>query len=339
MTVRTAPQPLNRRAFVAGATLVGVSLSACHREAAVSPEPSPTADACVSAVRKELRFLTWNVFMMPPWTGESPRNTLRAAMIAEVLREEDYDVLCLQKVFDPAARAVLERALAPRYRHRFGPANDSCSPLLNSGVWVLSKVPLFGHREIQFDECGEIECLSRKGGILLFGACGGTSFGLIATHLQGEEGDAYTVLNDRVRAKQMEALRDRFLLPYAASSMPFIICGDLNTPRFTRMFHRESPNYTAMLRRFGAENGRDERITLDDTEANQLAIDKTGRKSEMDYVLVHRAGSALVVERERRIFRRGGWDDSARNRVDLSYRYAVGAKITFGTSPEAPAGG
>jgi hypothetical protein len=174
-----------------------------------------------------------------------------------------------------------------------------------------------------------IECLSRKGAILVFGQCQATPFQIIATHLQGEEGTDYTALNNQVRARQMEAIRDRLIEPHAAPGAPVFVCGDMCTPRFTEPHRHESPNYTAMLDTFGAKNGPEERITLDDSlAANQLAVDKTGRRNELDYILVRPNGRALRVERTRHVFQRGGWD-SPGNRVDLSYRYAVGATITF----------
>jgi len=85
-----------------------------------------------------------------------------------------------------------------------------------------------------------------------------------------------------------------------------------------------------MLSNFRAENGREFRVTLDDSLAdNDLASDNTGRKNELDYVMIRANDCELTVERERHIFRRTGWDSSGKNRRDLSYRYAVSAAIQF----------
>ena len=85
-----------------------------------------------------------------------------------------------------------------------------------------------------------------------------------------------------------------------------------------------------MIDALGVENGSQARITLDDSRlANDLATDNTGRRNELDYVLVRANGSVLTTERTRHVFRRSGWDNSPADRLDLSYRYAVGARVTF----------
>jgi endonuclease/exonuclease/phosphatase family metal-dependent hydrolase len=268
--------------------------------------------------------------MMPPWVRESPRNGPRAAAIGEVLRGERYDILCLEKAFDSGARAVIGDALGERYPYRYGPANDVPGVEINSGVWVLSRLPLTDYQEIEFADCRGIECFSRKGAVLLSGRCGTAPFRLVVTHLQGEEGPVFTEKNQRVRQAQMRQLRDQLLTPNLEPNVPFILCGDLGTPRFTEV-GSESPPYREMLATFGAQNGSEARITLDEArDGNTLATAGSNRKNELDYILVRPNGCALTVQRERRIFKRAGWDDSPAQRPDLSYRYAVVGTVTFG---------
>ncbi len=273
--------------------------------------------------------------MMPKWISESPSNDARARAIAAVLLEPefDFDILCLQKVFDSGARAILEQALAGRYPHRFGPANDSCSLKLNSGVWLLSRYPMTDYQEIQFSDCSSWECFSRKGALLVSGTCGATPFRLIVTHLQGEEGPRFTKENQAIRDGQMREIRDRLITPHLEPKAPFIICGDFGTPRVTEDGRSETESYRGMLATLGSENGAELRITLDDSRANnQLAISDTGRRNELDYVLLRTNGFQLSAERTRHVFRRGGWD-AQQQRTDLSYRYGVSATLRFGAEP------
>jgi endonuclease/exonuclease/phosphatase family metal-dependent hydrolase len=307
-------------------TAAGEALSCAGTQVLPVTRPDPLRfNACPARLR--LSILTWNIFMMPEWLGESPENQARAAAIAKTLLEQNFDILCLQKVFDGKARAVLERALSARYPHRYGPANDGCL-LLNSGVWVLSRYPLLDYQEIEFGECDSWECYSRKGALLVSGTCGGTPFRLIATHLQGEEGASFTPENQAIRDLQMLEIRDRLIVPHREAKVPFVVCGDFGTPRFANARGDESASYHKMLRTLGVENGRESRITLDEVD-NQLAKSDTARRNEVDYVLVSNNGFELGVERARCVFRRTGWD-SAQGRSDLSYHYAVSAKLTFG---------
>ncbi len=273
--------------------------------------------------------------MMPEWLCESPRNVPRAAAVAAELLARDFDILCLEKVFDDAARQVLTGALSERYPFQYGPANDGPSLEASSGVWVLSREELVNYAEIEYRSCASWECLSRKGAIFLTGACGGQPYHLIATHLQGEEGKYFTASHQKVRDEQVEQLAAELVAPNLTQGVPFFFCGDFATPRFNGGTTLESEGYLHLLRTLGAVNGSDVRITCDDSlEDNALAQGDTKVKSELDYVLVRGNGCPLRVERTRHVFRRPGWD-APTNRVDLSYRYAVSARIAFGEEGSA----
>jgi endonuclease/exonuclease/phosphatase family metal-dependent hydrolase len=315
---------LTRRDFLGSMAVTGGALGCAEIPPVTHPDPA-RFDACPKA--RTLSILTWNVFMMPEWIKESPFNQSRARAIAATLLEQDFDILCLQKVFDHAALAIIENALGARYPHRYGPANDGCL-LLSSGVWVLSRYPLVDYQEIQFSECSSWECFSRKGALLLSGTCGSTPFRLVATHLQGEEGSSFTKTNQAIRFRQMRQIRDRLILPHLEPSVPFIVCGDFGTPRFANSRGEETDAYRSMLATLGVENGAPFRITLDEID-NQIAKSKSARRNELDYIFVRKNGFALDVERTRNVFKRDGWDPQ-QHRTDLSYRYAVSAKVYFG---------
>jgi endonuclease/exonuclease/phosphatase family metal-dependent hydrolase len=268
--------------------------------------------------------------MMPPWVHLSPRNDERASAIAAELLEHDFDIVCLQKAFDASAREIIEAAVTARYPHRYGPANDSCGLKLNSGLWVLSRHPLTDYRAIEFDACGGVECFARKGALLVSGACRRTPFRLVVAHLQGEEGPRFTEEHQRIRDAQMKQIRDALVTPYLEPSVPFLLCGDFGTPRFSDEGDRETESYRRMLANFGAENGVEARLTFaDDKSANGLAVENSGRRNELDYILLRANGARVDVQRALHIFRRGGWDSPGSARHDLSYRYAVGARVTI----------
>jgi endonuclease/exonuclease/phosphatase family metal-dependent hydrolase len=290
--------------------------------------PAPPARPIVAqqappADHAALKILTWNIWMMPAFTFQSPLNTRRAAAIAASLEELDYDIICFEKAFDGAARAVLSKALGMRYPHRYGPANSGFSLKVNSGVWVFSRFPLTVVREIQFRDCAGIECLSRKGAMLLEGAFEGHAFQIVAAHLQGEAGNIFTEAHQQVRNRQMAQIRDELLTPHTKSGVPLFLCGDFDTPR-------SSGGYQVMLKIFGDPgNGAESRITLvDDCAVNDLAMGNHGRRDELDYILVRSGGAALDAEWHLRPLRSYGWDGRT-TRKDLSYRYAVEAFIRF----------
>jgi len=269
--------------------------------------------------------------MMPGWTLQSPRNETRAAAIAAALLDLDYDILCFEKAFDGGSREVIGKAFTERYPYRWGPANPSSGLKISSGVWVVSRFPLWGYQEIQFKDNAGIESFSRKGAMLLSGKFGSEKlrwqeFQIVATHLQGDDGPAYRPDHQRIRGRQMAQIRDELLAPHHRPGVPLFLCGDLCTPRLDPKDQRsEGKDYRNMLATFGAENGPEYRVTLDDARSrNDMAVDNTGRTDELDYILVRKNGCGLDVAWSRRIIQRRGWD---RRHNDLSYRYAVGATI------------
>ncbi|MEO7330466.1 MAG: endonuclease/exonuclease/phosphatase family protein [Minicystis sp.] len=333
---------LSRRAFLAAGALAGlgglVSMR-CRTAAPVFGTPAQREALekllLASAPRSTLSILSWNIFMMPSWLRDSPRNGPRAAAIAAELLAADYDILCFQKAFDPAARAVLRGLLSATHPYELGPANDGCAVEESSGVWVLSRVPLVNYAQIEFKECASVECLSRKGAMLLTGACGRLPFHLITTHLQGEEGTWYSEKNQRIRQLQMEQIRDQLLLPNVQPGVPVFLCGDFSTPHFQPKTATSAPAhlvtevYRSMLSTFQAENGVELPNTLvDDLAVNDMARSNSGLTAEDAFVLVRRNERALSVTWKREVFRRAGWD-APTTRSDLAYRYAVGARIRF----------
>src|SRR6266540_1903151 len=116
----------------------------CPTHIVATPAP-PTATPGPA----RLNILTWNIWMMPWFTFQSPHNRKRAGAIADELLKQDFDILCFEKAFDGGARNVLLKALGTRYPNHYGPANSG-SLKVNSGLWILSRIPLSESHEIQF---------------------------------------------------------------------------------------------------------------------------------------------------------------------------------------------
>ena len=284
----------------------------------------------------DLSVLTWNVWLMPPITFQSPRNGPRAkAIAAEILTRND-DIVCLEKVFDSGARANLCNALATEYPYQYGPINPGFLLVpfkpINGGVMVFSKMPLLmgPHPEIDFRDSAGWESFSRKGAILLSGFVSGHRFQILAAHLQGEDSEFATSAHQLIRERQFAQIRHELLDPNSKPDIAVIMCGDMNTPRRDeRDSARFSAAYQSMLSILGAEESLGDRVTLDDDRRrNDLADGNSGLTTELDYVLSRGNGMRTHIERRRIIFRRTGWD-WPRNRSDLSYRYAVESSIFF----------
>lgn len=196
----------------------------------VSPQPGSA-----------LKVLSWNIYMLPRAVKISGK-AQRAALIAEMLGQSEYQILVFQEAFMADARRIIREELAPYYPYAYGPANNGPSLRINSGIWVLSKIPLRVLDEITYSKCkGLADCMARKGVMLLEGEFGGIAFQIAGTHLQ-------SIGPQAVRKSQYAEIRT-LLDKHRRDGVPQIICGDMNTDQAKRDW------YNDMLQTLDAEDG------------------------------------------------------------------------------------
>src|ERR1041385_597354 len=124
MTLQSSEQTI--WSFLGTVVLIGSgALAGCCHQSLTSQPPAMVVRG--NGASDRLRLLTWNVWLMPSWTFQSPHNVPRAAAIAGVLLENEFDVVCLQKVFDDEARELLVRRLKYKFPYQYGPANACLS--------------------------------------------------------------------------------------------------------------------------------------------------------------------------------------------------------------------
>lgn len=96
----------------------------------------------LSAVSGTLKVLSYNIHMLPPlakFTGKQRR----AKRIGDILKDSDFDIVVFQEAFHAAARRKIKHRMKANYPHILGPANRRWYSLkTNSGIWILSKIPL-----------------------------------------------------------------------------------------------------------------------------------------------------------------------------------------------------
>ena len=146
----------------------------------------------------------------------------RAREIAKVLPAEDYDIIVFQEAFHGDARRILKRKWKELYPVRIGPANRNWWWIkVNSGVWIMSKMPLKEIKQIKYKDChGFIDCFANKGALLVEGKFEGQKFQLLGTHIQAGGPDS-------IKQKQYEAIRV-LIDEYKEEGVPQLLVGDFN---------------------------------------------------------------------------------------------------------------
>lgn len=261
----------------------------------------------------ELKILSWNIYMLPPLIKFSGK-IKRAHGIVDKLEEQDYNIIVFQEAFHKKARKIIRKGLKEHFPYAYGPANKKGFSLkTNSGIWVLSKVPLEITNTIDFKNCSGADCWARKGGMLLQGEWKNHTFQLLGTHLQaGNE--------DSIRYSQYREIYNRLLTPHQKKGVPQILCGDFNTAK------GDKHNYQKMLETLDAKDGEiASKIKYSSHGPNNDFKDGDHRKL-IDFLFYRQNGSVLQsIERFVKVFQHP-WRD---NNSDLSDHYAIEARITF----------
>lgn len=270
------------------------------------------ADSSVTIINADLKVLTWNIYMLPRFAKLSGK-TRRAAAIVDQLKNTDYDIIVFQEAFHSGARSIIRAGLKGDFPYMYGPANHRRFAKANSGVWVVSKIPLKELEEVAYSDCKGSDCWARKGALILEGTWLDKTFQIIGTHLQAAGDYA-------IRKSQCKELYTNLLEKFKRPGVPQFICGDMNVKS------SDDESYTDMLKTLDAENGElggNIKVTYD-CDANDLGSHDI--KNQIDYILIRNNGAKVKsIKRKVSVFQKN-W---GRKNKDLSDHYAVEAVIKF----------
>ena len=102
---------------------------------------------------------------------------------------------------------------------------------MNSGLWVISSIPIILIDNINFTELRHTDWLSSKGAHLYSVIKNQQEFYIINTHMQAD----YDAKYSDVRIKQYTEIKEKLLIPFEISEIPFILCGDLNISKLSKL--------------------------------------------------------------------------------------------------------
>lgn len=271
-------------------------------------------EACAQQDSTTVRMLTWNVFLRPRVVFHNAQLP-RTAEIIRVLKEEDYDVVVLQEVFDKKATRMLKDSLFTRYPNRFGSRKSGLFKT-HGGVLVLSKHPILAVDRVHYTKALGYDKRARKGAWLTEIKKDGFVFQVTGTHCQsggGEESHAVRLS----QLKQIEALLDAS----RRKGVPQFIAGDLNVNKFNQ------PRYHSLLTILKAKDGEIPGCgTTCNLRNNDLKeVSMHAQPKIIDYILV-RGESNVIIQRNVKRFR-GNWTKGKWKGTFLSDHEAIEAQI------------
>ncbi len=222
--------------------------------------------------KKPLKIISWNIYMLPAVTALSKevgktQKLERAEGIVQFFKENEYDIIVWQEIFNPFARRKIKKGLDAIFPYQYGPANKAIFPRTNSGISIYSKLPLVFLEEIAYEAKAGVDAWAKKGALLMEGEWEGKTFQIVGTHLQ-----AGAPNGNEIRKSQMEQIRDELLIPFQQENTIQIICGDMNT-------EKQSEQYKEMLEIFDVET-----YELGNSNGSTCRSDATD--NEIDFIFI-----------------------------------------------------
>jgi endonuclease/exonuclease/phosphatase family metal-dependent hydrolase len=265
---------------------------------------------------KNLKILSWNIYMLP-YINFLHKSEERAYAIGDLLKYENYDILVFQEAFLESSRKIIYNELKKIFPYQTGPINTEKNYFqTNSGLWILSKMPLKLLKSIQYRDAKGFDAIANKGAVLLKGKWQNKNFQLIATHLQA---DGYS----NIRRSQILQLADEIVKPFKNKDIPQIFCGDFNIRPV------EFEDYKFMTEKLESNNDFSfslKNISYDEIN-NELAKTKNPLPSTFDYIMINKElANKINIKRNLKKFRSFS---SFSKQFDLSDHYAIDAEITL----------
>ncbi|UPT66836.1 MAG: sphingomyelin phosphodiesterase [Sphingobacteriales bacterium JAD_PAG50586_3] len=258
-----------------------------------------------------IKVLSWNIFMLPKVVGNTGQE-MRAKGIVDALKNTDYDVIVFQEAWTKNTRAIIWEGLKSAYPYDAGKPFKGSATLTNSGIWIISKLPIKTRVDKLYRDCDGADCFARKGATLVEVEKDGKTFQIVGTHLQADEGKD----KQKVRNEQYYDL-NKLLGENQKDGVAQIIAGDFNTPV------TDTTRYNYMLRAIKSEDGPlsgNMQYTWDNSTNDITHGQKDTSQVVLDYIFTRNNGVNFTSER--RLIKRFQvrW---ACDKIDLSDHYAM----------------
>ena len=253
--------------------------------------------------------------MLPGFLGHG--KIPRAEAIGQLLASSDYDVIVFQEAFRQKSCKMISQLLESAYPFQAGPANQKLFSLkTNSGIWILSRLPIEDIHSIIFKTRHGMDAMSRKGALMAELKINNNPLQIVGTHLQNSGGFWR-------RQSQCAEIYQRLLKQYQRPGVPQILCGDFNINRYG-----SEDDYQSMLQTLDAndEELRNEKRYSYDRTTNDLQVEPGKQRDLIDYILI-RANEAWVQSGERNVrVLQKRWHSVHQ---DLSDHYSLETEISF----------
>lgn len=163
------------------------------------------------------------------------RSRARLSVLAQLIDQSDYDVVCLQEVISPRNLTHLRHAVKS-YPYI---AHARTFPVVRGGLVTLSRWPIARRHFRSFTPArpARLEWLLRKGALFTRLRLPGGHLTVVNTHLSANMDMHWTPSNVYTRAEESELRELAALIGKIDTAEPMVVMGDFNVPRDYLLFH------------------------------------------------------------------------------------------------------
>lgn len=242
---------------------------------------------CSAQKTAEVKIVSWNIQMLPNFfAGVSKalrkKQGVRLPWIVEFAKQQDYDVIVFQEVFDIEMKRKLKKGLKEAYPYDV-PTKTKAGKFTSNGIYIVSRLPMKYIDHVIYKEGLSEDKLAAKGCTLVEIKKEDLVFHLAGTHLQSGGGQAQLVRN-----KQYVDIYN-LIGKYAKKEVPQLVVGDMNTAK------SNTKSYEYMLCTLGVQD-----FPLDEEEPYTIDNKNTWNNHEkgiqLDYIMLNAQQTTTTIQ-------------------------------------------
>ncbi len=267
-----------------------------------------------------VKIVTWNIQMLPDnYDIVSPSlrkmQTDRAPWIIEYCKEQDFDIIVFQEVFDGEIKRMLRKQLRDEYPYQVNTRTKALR-FASNGILIVSRIPLKYVDHVIYTRGVHSDAMAAKGCTLIEAEKKGRRFQVAGTHLQAGGSEQASV----VRHRQYRSIRE-LLDRNKDERIPVFVVGDMNTCK------TDEETFSEMVQLIGVTD-----YPLNDSlpytiDGNNSWNPNSGR-SQLDYIFLqaHNTTTRIINQYILR-----PWRQHKGRKIDLADHYGVVAEIELGS--------
>ncbi|MCP4438906.1 MAG: hypothetical protein GY810_08165 [Aureispira sp.] len=259
----------------------------------------------------EVKIVSWNIQMLPNFFGGlssalRKKQAVRLPWIVEHAKQQDYDVIIFQEVFDIEMKRKLKRGLKEAYPYHVSTKTKS-GKFTSNGIYIVSRLPMEYIDHVIYKEGLSEDKLAAKGCTLVEVKKDDLVFHVAGTHLQSGNGDAQLVRNHQY--VDMYNLIEK----YAQDNIPQFVVGDMNTPK------SDTKSYEYMLHAIGVQD-----FPLDEDRPYTIDSDNSWNDHaegvQLDYIMLNPRKTTTTISLQKILRPKDTYKEKS---MDLADHYGV----------------